>query len=209
MNNSIQHSAVQSFAKRAFDIFTALLLLLVSLPLSLLAVVGIWLSMGGPVLFPQKRPGLFCKAFTLMKFRTMAGASVPGREAIDDRIRLTSFGKFLRRTSIDEIPQLINVLRGDMSMIGPRPLLTDYLSLYSDAQRCRHNVRPGITGWAQVKGRNALSWEEKFRLDIWYVDNWSLMLDVKILLLTVRQVILGTGINSDSQVTMVRFTGNK
>jgi len=164
--------------------------------------------MGHPVIFKQTRPGLFGKSFNMIKFRTMEDAFDSTGYPLPDEERLTSFGKFLRSTSLDELPGLWCVLKGDMSLVGPRPLLVEYLPLYSDEQARRHNVRPGITGWAQVNGRNAISWDEKFELDLWYVDNQSFWLDIKILSLTVKKVFVREGISADGEVTMSKFKGN-
>jgi lipopolysaccharide/colanic/teichoic acid biosynthesis glycosyltransferase len=163
--------------------------------------------MGSPVLFRQARTGLYGRHFTLLKLRTMTSATGPDGAPLPDASRLTRFGRFLRRTSLDELPQLWNVLRGDMSLVGPRPLLPEYLPLYSSDQVRRHDVKPGITGWAQVNGRNGISWDDKFRLDAWYVDHQSLWLDLRILLLTVRKVLLGDGVNQSRDTTMEPFRG--
>lgn len=208
MSNPQFHTAVRSRAKRLLDVTIASLVVVVSLPITILTIVAIRVLMGPPALFRQTRPGLNGKPFILFKFRTMQGESLPGREALDDARRLTPLGRFLRRTSIDEVPQLINVLHGAMSLVGPRPLLLDYLPLYSPAQQRRHEVKPGITGWTQTSGRNALSWEQKFDLDVWYVDHWSFALDVKILALTFRQVLTGKGVSARDHVTMARFHGS-
>lgn len=195
--------------KRLFDLLAASLALqLLVLPLLALA----WLirrKLGSPVLFCQVRPGLHGRPFTMVKFRTMTDERGPDGALLPDAQRLTSFGRFLRSSSLDELPELWNVLRGDMSLVGPRPLLMEYLPLYSPEQARRHEARPGITGWAQVNGRNALSWEEKFKLDVWYVDHRSLWLDVKILWLTVRKVLVREGISADGEATMSKFTGGK
>lgn len=192
--------------KRAFDGVVSLAALLVLSPL--LAAVGltVWLTLGRPVLFQQQRPGLGGKPFTLYKFRTMRPAA-PGLERVREDKRLSRVGAFLRSTSLDELPELWNVLRGDMSLVGPRPLLMEYLPLYSPEQARRHTVLPGITGWAQVNGRNAISWEEKFRLDVWYVDHRSLRLDLKILGLTLRKVLAREGISEAGQATVTFFKG--
>jgi len=193
--------------KRAFDIcVAAVALLALAIPLLLIAI-AVRVAMGRPVLFRQARPGLHGKVFSMIKFRTMTEARKSDREPLSDGERLNRFGRFLRATSLDELPELWNVLKGDMSLIGPRPLLQEYLPLYTIHQARRHSVRPGITGWAQVNGRNALTWEQKFDLDVWYVDNWSFSLDVRILLLTLRKVIVGDGINADGNETMPRFRG--
>ena len=195
--------------KRLFDITAALVaLLLLALPLLALT----WLvrrKLGRPAFFRQVRPGLQGKPFEMVKFRTMTDARGPDGELLPDAVRLTPFGRFLRATSLDELPELWNVLKGDMSLVGPRPLLMEYLPLYSPEQARRHEVRPGITGWAQVNGRNAIGWEDKFTLDVWYVDHRSLWLDIKILWLTVKKVLVREGISADGEATMGRFTGSK
>lgn len=184
------------------------LLILLSLPM-IITALAVRLAMGPPVLFRQLRPGYRAQPFQLMKFRTMTLAVDGHENALPDERRLTATGRWLRRTSLDELPQLVNVLRGDMSLVGPRPLLMEYLPLYSTEQARRHNVRPGITGWAQVNGRNALSWEERFRLDVWYVDHQSLWLDLRILGLTMLRVLRSQGINEPGMATMSRFTGSR
>ncbi len=193
--------------KRLFDWLLALCLLLVlAVPLALLAW-QVSRKLGSPVLFAQVRPGLHGKPFRMIKFRTMTDARDASGQHLPDAKRLTPFGRFLRATSLDELPELWNVLKGDMSLVGPRPLLMEYLPLYSPEQARRHEVRPGITGWAQVNGRNALGWEDKFKLDVWYVDHQSLWLDIKILWLTVRKVLVRDGISAAGEATMPRFTG--
>jgi lipopolysaccharide/colanic/teichoic acid biosynthesis glycosyltransferase len=195
--------------KRLFDLFVAtVLLVLLGLPLLLLAAV-IRLRLGSPVLFRQVRPGLHGRPFTMVKFRTMTDGRGPDGALLPDAQRLTSFGRMLRSTSLDELPELWNVLRGEMSLVGPRPLLMEYLPLYTPAQARRHEVRPGITGWAQVNGRNALSWEERFSLDVWYVDHRTFWLDLRVLWLTVRKVLVRDGISAQGEATMSRFTGGK
>ena len=195
--------------KRLFDFTTAAVaLLLLALPLLALT----WLvrrKLGCPAFFRQVRPGLHGKPFKMVKFRSMTDARRPDGALLPDADRLTPFGHFLRASSLDELPGLWNVLKGDMSLVGPRPLLMEYLPLYSPEQARRHEVRPGITGWAQVNGRNAISWDDKFRLDVWYVDHRSLWLDIKILWLTVKKVLLRDGISAAGEATMSRFTGNK
>lgn len=165
-------------------------------------------KLGSPILFKQQRPGLHGKPFYLYKFRTMTDERDENGKLLPDHLRLTSFGKFLRKYSLDELPQLFNVLKGDISLVGPRPLLMEYLELYTPEQARRHEVKPGITGWAQVNGRNAISWEEKFKLDVWYVDNRTFWLDIKILFLTVIKVLKKEGINQSEYVTMEKFAGN-
>jgi len=195
--------------KRISDIIlAATALLLLGLPLVLLTW-QVRRRLGSPVFFRQTRPGLSGESFQMIKFRTMTNARDPDGELLADADRLTPFGRFLRSTSLDELPELWNVLRGDMSLVGPRPLLMEYLPLYSPEQARRHEVRPGITGWAQVNGRNELSWDEKFKLDVWYVDNRSLWLDIKILWLTVRKVLVREGISAAGEATMTKFTGSK
>ena len=195
--------------KRLFDLITASLgLLLFGLPLLALAW-QVRRKLGSPVLFTQVRPGLHGKPFRMVKFRTMTDARGPDGQLLPDAERLTPFGRWLRATSLDELPELWNVLRGEMSLVGPRPLLMEYLPLYSPEQARRHEVRPGITGWAQVNGRNAISWADKFALDVWYVDHRSLWLDVRILWLTVRKVLVRDGISAAGEATMPRFKGNK
>jgi lipopolysaccharide/colanic/teichoic acid biosynthesis glycosyltransferase len=195
--------------KRIFDLISAaLVLLLLCLPLAFL-IWQIRRKLGSPVFFQQTRPGLYGKPFRMVKFRTMTDARGPDGQLLPDVDRLTDFGRFLRATSLDELPSLWSVLVGDMSLVGPRPLLMDYLPLYSPEQARRHNVRPGITGWAQVNGRNALGWDDKFKLDVWYADHHSMWLDIKILWLTVRKVLVREGINADGEATMSKFTGGK
>lgn len=193
--------------KRIFDAMAAILgLLLLAVPL--LVLIGlVRRKLGSPVFFTQVRPGLHGRPFKMVKFRTMTSECGPDGQLLPDAVRLTPFGRFLRTTSLDELPELWNVLKGDMSLVGPRPLLMEYLPLYSPVQARRHEVRPGITGWAQVNGRNAISWEEKFALDVWYVDNRSMRMDVKILWLTVRKVLVRDGISAAGEATMPRFTG--
>ena len=194
--------------KRLFDIIaSSIALLLFGVPLLLLLVL-VRVKLGSPVFFRQRRPGLNGSPFEVIKLRTMTDARGADGQLLSDAQRLTSFGRFLRASSMDELPELWNVIRGDMSLVGPRPLLMEYLPLYSTVQARRHEVRPGITGWAQVNGRNALSWEEKFKLDVWYVDNRTLWLDIKILWLTVRKVLVRDGISAAGEATMPRFTGS-
>ncbi|MFI0547072.1 MAG: sugar transferase [Brachymonas sp.] len=194
--------------KRLFDFLVALLaLLLLALPLLVLALL-VRCKLGSPVLFRQVRPGLHGQPFEMVKFRTMTDARGADGALLPDAVRLTPFGRFLRASSLDELPELWNVLKGEMSLVGPRPLLMEYLPLYSAEQYRRHEVRPGVTGWAQVNGRNAISWEEKFALDVWYVEHQSFGLDVKILLLTVKKVFIKDGISAAGDATMPKFTGN-
>lgn len=194
--------------KRAFDLVLACVAALVfALPLLVLAVL-VRRRLGGPVLFRQVRPGLGGRPFEMVKFRTMTSERGPDGALLPDAQRLTDFGRFLRATSLDELPEIWNVLKGDMSFVGPRPLLVEYLPLYSAREARRHEVRPGITGWAQVNGRNALSWQEKFELDVWYVDHRSLGLDLRILWTTARKVFVREGISAAGEATMPRFTGS-
>lgn len=194
--------------KRTFDIvISSILLLLLLLPLLILAAM-IRVKFGSPILFAQVRPGLGGAPFTLLKFRTMTNAVDANGNLLRDEDRLTPFGQLLRRTSLDELPELWNVLKGDMSLVGPRPLLMEYLPLYSQEQNRRHEVRPGITGWAQVNGRNLLNWDERFKLDVWYVDQYSFLLDIKILILTIQKVIKREGISANGEATMSKFKGS-
>lgn len=194
--------------KRLFDISVAAFALVGLAPVLLIIALLVRWRLGSPILFRQERPGLHGKPFLMVKFRTMLNSVDPLGKPLSDELRLTSFGRFLRSTSMDELPELWNVLVGDMSLVGPRPLLVQYLSLYTPEQARRHLVRPGVTGWAQVNGRNALSWDRRFELDTWYVDNRSFWLDVKILLLTVRKVIVREGISAQGEATVAAFTGS-
>jgi len=195
--------------KRLSDIIVASLALLLLAPLMAIVALLIRRQLGTPVLFRQTRPGLNAKPFEMIKFRSMRDATDARGNPLPDEERMTRLGSVLRATSLDELPELWNVLKGEMSLVGPRPLLMEYLPLYSTEQYRRHAVRPGVTGWAQVNGRNALSWEDKFKLDVWYVENQSLWLDIKILLMTVKQVLVRDGISAEGQATMERFDGNK
>jgi lipopolysaccharide/colanic/teichoic acid biosynthesis glycosyltransferase len=194
--------------KTTSDKLLALTLLLITLPIIGIVALLIHLEMGSPVLFRQSRPGKDGRIFQVYKFRTMSNSVDANGNLLPEFQRLTALGKFLRKTSLDELPQFVNVLKGEMSFVGPRPLLVEYLDRYTPEQSRRHLVLPGITGWAQVNGRNTLSWNEKFDLDIWYVDHWSLLLDLKIALLTVAKVIKRDGISHPNHVTMEKFTGN-
>jgi sugar transferase EpsL len=194
--------------KRLFDIVVAAVLTLAFSPLVLLLVMLVAIKLGRPVLFTQQRPGLGGNLFTLRKIRSMTGETGPDGELLEDYARLTSFGVWLRSTSLDELPGLWSVLLGDMSLVGPRPLLVEYLPLFNQEQARRHSVRPGLTGWAQVNGRNGVDWKRKFELDVWYVDNQSLLLDLKILMMTLFKVAKKEGASADGHVTMERFTGN-
>lgn len=197
----------QPYGKRLLDLLLTLPALIVLSPvLGIIALLVRW-KLGAPLLFTQQRPGRHGKPFTLYKFRTMTDEYDSDGNLLPDAQRLTAFGKFLRKSSLDELPELFNALRGDMSLVGPRPLLMHYLDLYTPEQNRRHEVRPGITGWAQINGRNALSWEEKFELDVWYVDNVSLWLDLKILFLTVLKVLRREGISQYGHVTMPQYQG--
>lgn len=199
----------RSYGKRVFDLVLAILALVVFGPLLVLLAICVRLRIGSSVLFRQERPGLHGKPFTLLKFRTMTDAGDASGNLLPDAERLIDFGRFLRSTSLDELPELISVLRGEMSLVGPRPLLMQYLPRYTREQARRHEVKPGITGWAQVNGRNAITWEEKFALDVWYVDHLSLALDVRILCRTLWQVAKREGISRDGHATMPEFVGSK
>lgn len=195
--------------KRLLDFLISLIALVLLLPLlGLIALLIRW-KLGAPVLFRQTRPGLDGKPFEMIKFRTMRDTMDADGTPLSDAERMTPFGRFIRATSLDELPELWNVLKGDMSLVGPRPLLMEYLPLYSTKQYRRHEVRPGITGWAQINGRNSLSWSEKFKLDVWYVENRSLRLDIKILFLTVKKVIVREGISAEGEATIERFKGSR
>ena len=195
--------------KRIFDLVAIFFGLVLLLPVIMLTTLVLISKLGLPIFFKQSRPGLNGKIFKMLKFRTMTNDFDKNGRLLSDESRLTKFGKFLRSTSLDELPGLWNVLKGDMSLVGPRPLLVEYLPLYSEKQSRRHEVKPGITGWAQVNGRNAISWDEKFELDVWYVDNQSIWLDVKILWLTVKKVLVRDGITAQGDVTMPIFRGSK
>ncbi len=194
--------------KRIFDLFVAFFFSIFFAPILFVIFFLVRFNLGSPVIFSQIRPGLYGKQFRMFKFRTMTESRDDSGNLLPDELRLTVFGKFLRSTSLDELPGLWNVLKGDMSLVGPRPLLVEYLPLYNEDQARRHEVRPGITGWAQVNGRNALSWEKKFELDVWYVDNQSFLLDLKILFLTLKKVFVREGISADGHVTMEKFKGS-
>lgn len=193
--------------KRSFDLIVALVVLISLSPLILILAILIRINLGSPILFVQERPGLFGKSFFLYKFRSMRDERDANGELLPDRERLGRFGAALRAASLDELPQLFNVIKGEMALVGPRPLLVQYLPLYSSEQKRRHDVRPGITGWAQINGRNNLTWKQKFDLDVWYVDNWSLALDLKILYWTVKKVLVREGVSKDGQVTTEPFDG--
>lgn len=198
----------KSFLKRFIDLSASFLGLLVLSPIFIIVVVGLFLANEGKPFFVQIRPGKNGRLFKIIKFKTMNDKRDNEGNLLSDKERLTKIGKFVRKTSLDEIPQLLNVIKGDMSLIGPRPLLPEYLSLYSKTQNRRHEVKPGITGWAQINGRNAISWEQKFEYDVWYVDNISFMLDLKIIFLTIKKVFISEGINANNSVTTVPFKGN-
>lgn len=195
--------------KRLVDLVLVVPAFVILAPVIVLLGLSVRWRLGSPVFFRQRRPGLHGRPFTLLKFRTMTDARNEEGRLIPDEQRLTRFGRFLRRTSLDELPELINVLRGEMSLVGPRPLLVEYLERYTVEQGRRHEVKPGITGWAQVNGRNALSWDEKFELDVWYVDHLSFWVDVKILAMTAWQVVTGKGISAEGHATMPVFEGTK
>lgn len=195
--------------KRIFDLFFAILALLALCVPLLFLIWQVRRKLGSPVFFHQTRPGQHGKPFNMVKFRTMTDARGPDGQLLPDAVRLTAFGRFLRSSSLDELPELWNVLKGDMSLVGPRPLLMEYLPLYSPEQARRHEMRPGITGWAQINGRNSLNWKDKFALDVWYVDNQSLWLDIKILWLTVKKVLVREGISAAGEATMSKFEGDK
>lgn len=194
--------------KRLFDLIVTLVAIGLLWPLMLLLAILIRFKLGSPVLFRQIRPGLHGRAFTIYKFRSMTDKRDASGVLLPDGVRMTALGHILRRYSLDELPQLLNVLRGDLSLVGPRPLLMEYLPLYSPDQARRHEVRPGITGWAQVNGRNAITWAEKFELDVWYVDHQSFWLDIKILWMTLKKVLAGSGVSQTGRVTADKFIGN-
>lgn len=194
--------------KRTFDIVISLVAIVMFSPVMVVVAGLVRLKLGSPILFTQKRPGYAGRAFGMVKFRTMKDSVGANGELLPDDERMTAFGSFLRSTSLDELPELWNVLKGDMSLVGPRPLLLQYLPLYNAEQQRRHDVRPGITGWAQVNGRNGISWQDKFKLDVWYVDNYSLLLDIKILLMTIMKVLNRDGVTAEGHVTTKNFEGN-
>ena len=206
---TVNHKMYKFFLKRLFDFIFVFCVLIVICPI--LLVITLWLhfaNKGAGIFFTQERPGKNGKIFKVIKFKTMTDECDAEGNLLPDEQRLTKIGRFVRSTSIDELPQLINVLKGDMALIGPRPLLVQYLPLYNKEQARRHEVRPGITGWAQCHGRNAISWSKKFELDVWYVDHCSFLLDLKIILLTIKKVLVREGISSETSVTMEPFTGN-
>lgn len=199
----------RKFGKRLFDFVVALAMVFLLLPLWLLLALLVRLKLGSPILFRQQRPGWHGRPFTIFKFRTMTDTRDAAGNLLPDAERLTKFGKFLRSISLDELPELVNVLRGEMSLVGPRPLLMRYLPLYTPEQMRRHEVRPGITGWAQINGRNTLTWEEKLKLDVWYVQYYSIKVDVRIIFLTLQKVLKREGINQQGQATMTEFRGSE
>ena len=201
----LQNRMYKSFLKRSIEFIIILSGLMLLMPIYFVVILVVRIKLGSPIFFKQARPGLNGKIFNIYKFRTMTNESDINKILLPDRDRLTKFGKFLRSTSLDELPSLLSVLKGDMSLVGPRPLLPEYLPFYSDRQARRHEIRPGITGWAQVNGRNAISWEDKFELDIWYRDNQSLKLDIKILWLTAKKVLVREGISPKGEDIMPRF----
>jgi len=195
--------------KRLFDLMVSLVLLIIfSIPMLVVAIL-ILFNMGSPIIFKQKRPGLHGEVFHIYKFRTMKNSKDKNGNLLPNDQRITNLGKLLRKLSLDELPQLFNVAKGDISLVGPRPLLVDYLELYSSEQARRHNVKPGITGWAQVNGRNAISWEERFKLDVWYVDNQSFLLDLKILFMTLLKVFKSEGVNPENKEFIEKFQGSR
>ena len=194
--------------KRTFDLIVSITVLLLTLPLTGIIAIIVMLKMGRPVLFKQRRPGLYGQPFILYKFRTMTDEKDEHGQLLSDTERLTSFGIFMRSLSLDELPQLINVIKGDLSLVGPRPLLMDYLVLYNEKQKKRHTVKPGITGWAQVNGRNTITWEEKFEMDVWYAENRTFLTDMRIIFMTVKKVIEREGITEEGESTATAFEGN-
>lgn len=198
----------KNFFKQLIDFFIALLGLVILSPLIILVIIGLFISNNGRPFFIQKRPGKNEKIFSIIKFKTMNDKKDNEGNLLSDAQRLTKIGSFVRKTSIDEIPQLINVLKGEMSLIGPRPLLPEYLPLYNEMEKKRHEVKPGITGWAQVNGRNAISWQQKFEYDCWYVDKISFLLDIKIVIMTIKKIAIKEGINSANSATINPFNGN-
>jgi lipopolysaccharide/colanic/teichoic acid biosynthesis glycosyltransferase len=209
MSDSRPYSIYVNVVKPILDFTAALIVFTVLFPIFLLVVLLLAIANSGKPFFVQRRPGKYGRIFKVIKFKTMNDRKDKNGELLPDAMRLTALGKFVRKTSLDEVPQLINVLKGDMSIIGPRPLLEEYLPLYSKEQMRRHDVRPGITGWAQINGRNAISWQQKFEYDVWYVNNVSFALDVKILLRTFRNVAKSEGISSETSATMEKFKGNQ
>lgn len=197
----------KKFAKPVIDFIISIIGFIILSPLFLIVVIVLLIANNGKVFFLQSRPGLHGKIFTVIKFKTMSDKKDKSGHLLPDAARLTATGSFIRKTSLDEIPQLLNVMKGDMSLVGPRPLLIDYLPLYNDFQKRRHEVKPGITGWAQVNGRNAITWDQKFQFDVWYVEHLSFLVDLRIFFLTIRKVFKSEGIDSGTAVTMERFNG--
>lgn len=195
------------FLKRIIDIVISLIALIVLSPIILVLIILIYFKLGSPVFFVQERIGKDNKVFKMIKFRTMKDIKDKDGNMLPDDVRLTKFGKALRSLSLDELPELFNIIKGDMSLIGPRPLLVEYLPLYNEEQIRRHNMLPGLTGWAQINGRNSINWTDKFKLDVWYIDNWSLLLDIKIFFKTIYKVFKREGINQDDNITMEKFNG--
>lgn len=198
----------RKYIKRLLDFILSLIAIIILSPILLIVAILVRIKLGSPVIFKQKRPGLHERIFTLYKFRTMTDQKDEQGNLLPDEIRLTKFGKLLRSTSLDELPELFNILKGDMSVVGPRPLLIRYLPLYNEHQKHRHDVRPGFTGWAQCNGRNAISWEEKFDLDVYYIRHVSFLLDLKVIFKTIKIVLFREGISSNTSVTMEEFRGN-
>ena len=209
MQNRDKGGLYRLYFKRPMDFILSLLAIIILSPVFIITGILVRTKLGSPILFKQNRPGLDEKVFTMYKFRTMTDQKDENGELLPDHIRLTKFGEMLRATSLDELPELFNILKGDMSIIGPRPLLVQYLPLYNDHQKRRHEVRPGLSGYAQVNGRNSISWEDKFDLDVQYVDNVTFISDIKIIMLTLKKVFVKDGISSGSSVTMEVFTGNE
>jgi undecaprenyl phosphate N,N'-diacetylbacillosamine 1-phosphate transferase len=201
-------SLYKDFFKPVLDFIVSLIMLLILFPFLIFITIVLMFLNGGKAFFIQSRPGKSTKIFNIIKFQTMAEKKDSAGNLLPDEERITTFGRILRYTSLDELPQLLNVLKGDLSLVGPRPLLVDYLPLYNDFQIRRHEVKPGITGWAQINGRNAITWDEKFKFDVWYVDNLSFILDIKILFRTIKKVFKSEDVNCNNRTTMVRFSGN-
>ncbi|MFS3928312.1 sugar transferase [Priestia flexa] len=208
MKESSKKGIYRNYIKRLLDIILSLIAIICLSIVFLIVAFLVRVKLGSPVLFKQQRPGMNEKIFLMYKFRTMTDARGKDGELLPDDVRLTKFGKFLRSTSLDELPELFNILKGDMSLVGPRPLLVQYLPLYNEHQKRRHEVRPGLSGWAQVNGRNTISWEDKFNLDVRYVENLSFLLDIKIIFFTVKKVFIREGINSETAATVEEFKGN-
>ena len=209
INPESRNIIYKKYIKRLTDIILSIIAIFVLSPVLLVVAFLVRIKLGSPVIFKQERPGLNEIIFTMYKFRTMTDEKDNNGELLSDSIRLTKFGKILRATSLDELPELFNILKGDMSIVGPRPLLVGYLDLYNKHQKRRHEVRPGLSGYAQVSGRNAISWEDKFNLDVYYIDNMSFMFDLKIIFLTLKKVFVREGISSDTSVTVEPFKGSK